>query len=161
MDKVNDYLDYNKMLDTALLGVVKRAIEQVAEGGLMGEHHFYITFKTSARGVIVPDFLVKQYPDTLTIIIQHEFANLSVNEREFGVTLSFSNHSYHIIIPFAAVVAFADPSVNFSLTFNPEAEPVRPDDEPELSFTDGQSNIISISDFIRKGTTLSGPDDAA
>ena len=159
METRGDYLDYNRMLDGALLSVVKKTLAQVAEGGLFGEHHFYISFKTAAKGVVVPDFLAKQHPDTLTIIIQYEFSNLSVGEREFGVTLSFNNFNYHIIVPFSALVAFSDPSVNFSLTFNPHEEPSR-DDEPELSIVDDGSKIISISDFMKKGV-LPAPDDAA
>jgi hypothetical protein len=161
MESKSDYLDYNRMLDSALVGIARRALSQAADEGLYGEHYFYITFKTAARGVIVPDFLSKQYPDTLTIIIQYEFSNLSVSEREFGITLSFNNLNYHLVVPFAALVAFSDPSANFSLTFNPQEEPARPEDEPELSFTDGESNIISISDFTKKGSESSAPDDAA
>jgi hypothetical protein len=155
----DDYLDYNRMLEGALLSIVKNALKQVSNAGLAGEHYFYITFKTASRGVVVPDFILKQYPDALTIIIQYEFSNLSVGEHEFGVTLSFNNHSHHIIVPFHSIMVFTDPSVNFSLSFSPQdAYALIPDDEPELSFRDDDSNIISISDFISRPND---PDDVA
>ncbi|MDR1009213.1 MAG: ClpXP protease specificity-enhancing factor SspB [Rickettsiales bacterium] len=156
-----DYLDYARMLDQALLGVVKTCLKQVANAGLFGEHYFYITLKTSARGVVIPDFLRRQYPDALTIILQHEFSNLSVSDHEFGVSLSFNNHMYHIIIPFHSLMAFTDPSVNFSLTFTPQDTLVSvPDDEPELTLKDNDSNIIPLSDFFKKPHEP-GPDEAA
>ena len=159
---VEDFLDYNKMLDNALIGIVKNSLMLVADNGLPGNHFFYITFKTSIKGVILPDFLYKQYPDSLTIIIQHEFSNLSVNDREFGITLSFNNQNYHIVVPFNALMVFYDKSVDFSLTFTPyEIKDEVKEVEPELSFTDDDSgNIISISNFIKRNTSPSGEDVA-
>ncbi len=151
--KNNGYLNYNNMLDKALLSVVKNALEQAAVNGLLDGHYFYLTFKTNAWGVVVPEFLKKQYPETLTIIIQHEYSNLSVSEKEFGVTLSFSNHNYHIIVPFSSLVAFSDPEANFSLSFNPTDEEIHIEEvEPELSYSDEDSNVISMSDFMKKNS---------
>ena len=150
--KNNDYLNYNAMLDNALLSVVKNALEQASVDGLLDGHYFYLTFKTNAWGVVVPEFLKKQYPETLTIVIQHEYSNLSVSEKEFGVTLSFNNHNYHIIVPFNSLVAFSDPEVNFSLSFNPKDDITMEEDEPELSYSDDDSNIISMSDFMKKNS---------
>ena len=150
--KNNDYLNYNAMLDNALLSVVKNALEQASVDGLLDGHYFYLTFKTNAWGVVVPEFLKKQYPETLTIVIQHEYSNLSVSEKEFGVTLSFNNHNYHIIVPFNSLVAFSDPEVNFSLSFNPKDDIPMEEDEPELSYSDDDSNIISMSDFMKKNS---------
>lgn len=158
----NDFLNYHQMLDNALLSVVKNALKQVAMYGLCGEHYFYITFKTDAKGVVVPDFLLKQYPDTLTIVLQHEFSNLSVSDSGFGVTLSFNNYNYHIIVPFNSIIVFNDPSVDFSLSFNPTDIPVGivEEEEPELSYTDDDSNIISMSDFMKKNQSPNGDDVA-
>ena len=159
-----DFLNYNKMLDNALIGIVKKSLTLVADNGLPGNHFFYITFKTSIKGVIIPDFLYKQYPDSLTIIIQHEYSNLSVNEREFGITLSFNNHNYHIVVPFNAVMVFYDKSVDFSLTFTPyDIVDYVKEEEPELSFKDDNNdgNIISISDFIKRNSSTDGGDDVA
>lgn len=158
----NDFLNYHKMLDNALLSVVKNALKQVAVSGLCDEHYFYITFKTDAKGVVVPEFLLKQYPDTLTIVIQHEYSNLTVSENEFAITLSFNNHNYHIIIPFNSLIVFSDPSVDFSLSFTPSEEKNLPEEEtePELSYTDNDSNIISMSDFMKKNSSPDGDDVA-
>ena len=150
--KNSNYLNYNNMLDKALLSVVKSALTQASTDGLLDGHYFYISFKTNMGGVIVPEFLRKQYPDTLTIVIQHEYSNLSVSEREFGVTLSFNNHNYHIIVPFNSLVAFSDPEVNFSLSFNPSDDVSVEENEPELSYSDSDSNIISMSDFMKKNS---------
>lgn len=157
----NDFLNYHKMLDKALLNVVKEALRQVANDGLCDDHYFYLTFKSDARGVVIPDFLLHQYPDTLTIVIQHEYSNLSVSETGFGVTLSFNNYDYHIIVPFNALIAFSDPSVDFSLTFEPVDEPLEVvENEPEFTYTDGDSNIISMSDFMNKHSSPNGDDVA-
>lgn len=150
--KNNDYLNYNNMLDKALLSVVKSALTQASTDGLLDGHYFYLTFKTNAWGVVVPEFLKKQYSETLTIIIQHEYSNLSVSEKEFGVTLSFNNHNYHIIVPFTSLIAFSDPEVNFSLSFNPTDVIPEEENEPELSYSDDNSNIISMSDFMKKNS---------
>ena len=150
-----NYLDYDKMLEKALLTIAKESMRRAAERGLYGDHHFFITFRTAHKGVMVPEFLAQTYPESLTIILQHEFSNLSVNDKEFGVTLSFNNQSHHIIIPFSALVVFSDPSVNFSLTFSPKDAPEDEDDTPALfehSYVkDGSPNIISLSDFMKKG----------
>jgi len=155
-----DYLNYTRMIDQALLGVVKQSLKQVANAGLTDEHHFYITFKTDARGVVIPDFLKAQYPSALTIVLQHEFSNLSVSDYEFGVSLSFNNHLYHIIVPFGALLEFNDPSVNFKLNFTPvEGALALHDDQPELAVKSADTgNIISLTDFLKKP---SGPDEAA
>ncbi len=153
----DEFLNYHKMIDNALLSVVKNSLRQVAKDGLYDGHYFYITFKTDIKGVKVPDFLLKQYPDTLTIVIQHEFSNLSVSDYEFGITLSFNNNDYHIIIPFNSLIVFSDPSVDFSLSFNPTELPFDiVEEEPELTYQDGESNVISLSDFMKKNTS---PDD--
>ena len=148
----NTFLDYPRLLNLALLGVVKSALKSAANAGLTAENFFYISFRTSHPGVNVPEFLKKQHPDTLTIILQHEFSNLSVGEREFGVSLSFDNKPAHIIVPFSSLVAFSDPSANFSLSFTPyDDDALIPDErQGELSIKDGDSNIIPISNFFKK-----------
>ena len=158
----DEYLDYARLLEGAMLGVVKNCLKHVANAGLSGEHYFYITLKSGARGVVIPDFLLRQYPDSLTIVLQHEFSNLSVSDHEFGVSLSFNNHVYHIIVPFHSLMAFADPSENFTLTFTPGDDTVLAlgDDEPELPVRgSSDDNIIALSDFFKKPS--GGPDEAA
>ena len=152
MASENDFLDYGRLLNLALLSVVKSALKSAANAGLTKGHFFYISFKTLARGVTVPEFLKKQYPDTLTIVLQHEFSNLTVSEREFGVSLSFDDKPAHIIVPFSALVAFSDPSANFSLSFTPFEDDTLIVDERqgELSIKAGDNKIIPISQFFKK-----------
>lgn len=116
-----EQLRYDRMVEAALRSVVRDAIAQVAEGGLPGNHHFYLTFRTSFPGVEVPDFLRAQYPNEMTIILQYQFYGLEVNDTGFAVTLSFNNVHERLVVPFAAISTFADPSVNFALQFQPAA----------------------------------------
>ena len=114
----NNFLKYDLMVEDALRGVVRRALENTIEHGLPGDHHFYITFRTGAAGIIMPDFLLERYPDEMTIIIQHQYWNLRVNVFEFSVSLSFDNKIVEMTVPFAALKAFVDPSVKFGLQFS-------------------------------------------
>ena len=121
-------LRYDKMVEAALRGVVRSALKQVAESGLPGNHHFYLTFRTSFRGVRIPDYLRGQYPGEMTIILQYQFYGLEVGEDAFSVTLSFNNIHERLTVPFGAITTFADPSVNFALQFQPVmAERVAPE----------------------------------
>jgi uncharacterized protein len=105
------------MVEAALRGVVREALARTAAKGLPGAHHFYITFRTAASGVTLPDFLSKQYPEEMTVVLEHQFWDLEVQEHSFSVTLSFHNRPERLIIPFDAVTAFADPAVKFGLQF--------------------------------------------
>ena len=116
-----DSLRYDLLLQKALRGVLREALREVVARGLPGAHHLYITFRTQAPGVLLPDHLVQRYPDEMTVVLQHEFWGLEVAEDSFAVTLSFSNKGERLTVPFSAVVAFADPSVNFGLQFQPSA----------------------------------------
>jgi uncharacterized protein len=106
---------YDKMVETALRGVVRDALRRAATHGLSGAHHFYVTFRTRAPGVAIADFLTARYPEEMTIVLEHQFWDLAVEDERFSVTLSFSNKPERLTIPFAAISAFADPSVNFGL----------------------------------------------
>jgi uncharacterized protein len=114
---------YDKMVETALRGVVREALEGAAKHGLPGTHHFYITFKTRFPGVGIADHLAARYPDEMTIVLEHQFWDLAVEDARFSVTLSFSNKPERLTIPFAAVTAFADPSVKFGLQFQETEAP--------------------------------------
>jgi hypothetical protein len=109
--------DYQRMMEDALRGVVRAALIRANETGLPGNHHFYISFRTGAPGVVVPDFLRDRYPEEMTIVLQHQFWGLDVEESQFAVTLSFNKTQQRLVIPFAALTAFADPSVPFGLQF--------------------------------------------
>lgn len=117
-----DGLQYDKMVEGALRSVVTRALEAVVEHGLPGQHHFYITFETTAEGVDIPEFLHKQYPEEMTIVLQHQFWDLAVDNEHFEVTLSFSGAPQKLYIPLMAVTSFFDPSVQFGLRFGDGGE---------------------------------------
>ncbi len=111
-------LRYDVMLQQALRSVLRQTLEIAAEKGLPGAHHLFITFRTQADGVEIPDYLIARYPDEMTIVLQHEYWGLEVEAERFSVTLSFSNRHERLVIPFESVNAFADPSVRFGLQFN-------------------------------------------
>jgi hypothetical protein len=115
-----DFLRYDKMVESALRGVVREALSRTAEHGLGGGHHFYVTFRTGAPGVAIPDFLREEYPEDMTIVLEHQFWDLAVVAESFSVTLSFRNQHERLTIPFSAISAFADPSVKFGLQFQPD-----------------------------------------
>jgi len=112
-----DLIGYNTLVENGLRSVVREALRRVAEEGWPGTHHAYITFKTAAPGVEVPDFLHTRYPDELTIVLQHQFWDLEVEDDFFSVTLSFNKVGQRIVVPFAALTSYADPSVKFGLQF--------------------------------------------
>ena len=114
----DDELRYDRMVEDALRSVVARALSQIAERGLPGDHHFYITFQTDHPEVAIPDHLRARYPSEMTIVLQHQFWGLEVGRDAFGVTLSFANAPERLTVPFESVVAFADPSVRFGLQFD-------------------------------------------
>jgi uncharacterized protein len=112
-----DLFDYPQMVETALRGVMREALARTAREGLPGDHHFYFAFRTRAPGVIIPKYLLTRYPDDMTIVLQHQFRALEVEDDAFSVSVSFQSRSERLTIPFAAVITFADPSVNFGLQF--------------------------------------------
>ena len=111
-------LDYDYMMQNALRYLMRDVLSLVADvGDAPGEHHFYIEFLTRAPGVSIPDFLLEDYPQRMTIVLQHQFEQLTVSDEGFGVTLWFKGRESRLEIPFSAVTSFADPSVQFGLRF--------------------------------------------
>jgi hypothetical protein len=161
-DSVPDSLiHYDEIVQEALRAVVGRVLGEVeASGGnLPGEHHFYITFKTAAAGVSIPSHLKERFPDEMTIVIQNKFWDLKVNDEGFSVGLSFNQIASKLQVPFSAITAFVDPSVDFGLQFQsavPDLEPEphedaendSPGSAPEAVADDG-SNVVTV-DFGRK-----------
>lgn len=117
-----DALRYDQWIADALSGVVKRALALAASEGLPGDHHFYITFRTGAPGVSMPSHLKARYPEDMTIVLQHQYSDLMVDDAAFSVTLKFQGRSSRLVVPFAAMTAFADPSVNFGLQLKPAVQ---------------------------------------
>jgi len=150
-------IPYDEIVQEALRDVVGRVLGEIERsGGLPGEHHFYITFKTRVPGVTIPKHLSERFPDEMTIVLQHRFWDLKVEEDSFSVGLSFGGVPSTLRVPFAAVTDFVDPAVDFSLKFqasggegaheeHEEAENDAPAGEPG---EDG-SNVVSV-DFTRK-----------
>ena len=114
---VKDLMDYNAMVETALRGVVRAALDRVGESGLPGNHHLYLSFHTEYPGVVLPGHLRERYPEEMTVVLQHQFWGLETNDQGFEVTLSFDDVHEYMFVPFAAMTAFADPSVQFGLQF--------------------------------------------
>ena len=128
----SESLNYPRMLQTALRGLVREALVEVEEQGMPGEHHFYIQFSTRHPDLRIPAFLLEQFPDEMTIILQHQFWDLVVEEAEFSVVLSFGGARHGLTIPFDAVTSFADPSVRFALAIEePERSGAEKAPEPE------------------------------
>ena len=152
-------IPYDEIVQEALRAVVGRVLNTVAATqALPGAHHFYITFKTGAPGVDIPQRLIERFPDEMTIVLQHRFWELKVDETKFSVGLSFNQIPAILTIPFAAITGFHDPAVNFELRFQASeaADLPEPHDEAEndgaaavaTPVEDG-SNVVSV-DFKRK-----------
>jgi len=119
LDDDEDPLDYPALVQDALRGVVRHCLEVASEQGLPGEHHFFVTYRTDAPGVHVDADLVARYPQEMTIVIQHQFRDLEVYDDAFAVTLNFRGTWRRLQVPWEAITAFVDPSVQFVLPFLP------------------------------------------
>lgn len=114
-----DLIRYDVLARDALRGVLRRVLTDAAEHGLPGEHHFFITFISKAEGVKLSPRLLAQYPEEMTVILQHQFWDLVVTEDRFEVGLSFNGIPERLVVPFSAIKSFFDPSVQFGLQFEP------------------------------------------
>jgi hypothetical protein len=112
-----DHIRYDVLARDALRGVLRRVLTDAAEHGLPGDHHFFITFVSTAEGVKLSPRLLAQYPEEMTVILQHQFWDLVVTEDRFEVGLSFGGVPERLVIPFSAIKSFFDPSVQFGLQF--------------------------------------------
>lgn len=160
------------MVEEALRGVVRKALQHALDEGLPGDHHYYLTFRTKAPGVSIPDYLHDQYPEEMTIVLQHQFWDLTIEDEQFTVTLSFKNRPAELVIPFDALSAFVDPSVKFGLQFTVEGDgkisvpTIRPEGElmpvaepAEVESSDDTANedaetdgaeVVSLDQFRKK-----------
>jgi hypothetical protein len=127
-----DHIRYDILVQEALRGMVRNVLTEAAKGGLSGDHHFFITFDTVAEGVKLSDRLRERYPEEMTIVLQHQFWDLKVTDELFEVGLSFGGVAERLVVPLAAIKAFADPSVQFTLQFETLVEAgEEADDEAE------------------------------
>jgi hypothetical protein len=166
-----DHIRYDLLAQAALRGVVRTVLADAAKNGLPGDHHFKITFATGAPGVTLSERMRQQYPDAMTIVLQHQFWDLAVDEDAFEVGLSFGGVPEKLTVPFAAVMAFFDPAVQFGFQFEPigadaesaddkasekaaaqrakpESEPAAPEPGPEPQ--GGGGEVVSLDRFRKK-----------
>lgn len=160
----DDLIGYDHLMQDALRGVVRAAMQEAASPrGLPGKHHFYITFRTHGAGVTIPDHLSTRYPDEMTIVLEHQFWDLEVFPDRFRVILKFSGQPQPIVIPFASITRFFDPSVKFGLQFeqphNEEARMVSGDSAPASAPTQAAAqdagspadgSVVSLDAFRKK-----------
>jgi len=120
---------YDILVEAALRRVVHDVLVNVAKDGLIGEQHFYITFRTGDANVAIPEYLASRYPVEMTIVLQYQFYGLEITDNQFQVTLTFNNIPEKLVVPFSSITVFADPSVNFALQF----QSVEIEDEEEAA----------------------------
>lgn len=146
-------INYDKLIEKSLKQVVVEALKIAEKQGLPGENHFYITFKTDHPETIIPHDLKIQYPESMTIVLQHQYANLVVNSNCFSVELSFGGRPQTLTIPFDAITYFADPYAKFGLSFsfyeNGDVHSLD-DIEPEKRVSGETAQIISFDSFRKK-----------
>ena len=160
---MKDLFRYDKMVERALRGVVREALARAAASGLPGTHHFYITFHTKHPGTKLPESLSSQYPDDMTIVLEHQFWDLEVEEERFSVTLSFQSRPERLTVPFEAITAFTDPSVKFGLQFQANdaaapvaapadaaAKPAKPDAAKDADKGAKTGEVVALDSFRKK-----------
>ena len=111
-------IDYKVLIENAMLDMVRDILKNISQNGLPENHHFLITFFSKSKGVIIPNWMKEKYPDKMTIIIRNWFENLNVTEKKFDISLNFNNTVERLTIPFSSLELFADPSVDFAISFN-------------------------------------------
>ena len=146
-------IDYGGMMHRAMQGLIAEVLTRVANSGLPGEHHFFITFDTREEGVEIADWLRERYPTEMTIVIQHWYEDLRVSDDGFEITLNFGNSPERLVIPFDALRTFVDPSVEFGLRFETQETDDEDDDEiaeieietlPEDDPPKGGGEVVSL-----------------
>ncbi len=155
-------INYDNLLRSSFRYVAKLALDHVEEHGLFGAQHFFITFATGHPGVVVPDYLFNEYPEELTIVLEHQFWNLKVHDTYFEVSLSFDSKVEHLEVPFDSLLEFADPSEDFVLQF--DTEDMEYEEDPEVlkdvykekpvlknkKKEQGANKVVSLDDFRKK-----------
>lgn len=148
-------INYDKLIENSLKKVVVEALKIAETQGLPGENHFYITFKTNYPGTIIPENLKIQYPESMTIVLQHQYSNLVVANNYFSVDLSFGGRPQNLLIPFDAITYFADPYAKFGLSFsfyeNGDVHSLE-DIQPEKKVSGETAQIISFDSFRKKNS---------
>lgn len=159
MQEFMSEINYDKLIEKSLKNVVVEALKIAESQGLPGEHHFYITFKTNHANTKISAQLKNQYPEEMTIVLQHQFSNLLIEKEQFSVDLSFGGILQTLVVPFDAITYFADPYAKFGLSFNLSEENLAKDldttdifaeEEKETRKVSGSATVISIDAFRKK-----------
>jgi hypothetical protein len=142
-------IDYGNLMHRAMRGLIQTVLEEIAQNGLPGEHHFFITFDTRHPDARLADWLRNRYPQEMTIVIQHWFEDLEVGDDGFAITLNFGDSPEPLFIPYDAIHTFVDPSVEFGLRFEtPEHDEDEDEDEPEDTTDEpaerGEAEVVSL-----------------
>jgi uncharacterized protein len=150
---MKDSINYGKLMHKALRQLIVDVLDQVAEHGLPGQHHFFITFDTRHPGVDMAGSLKARYPDEMTVVMQDWFENLAVMPDRFTVTLNFGNVAEPIVIPFEAIKTFVDPSVEFGLRFDAQEDAASDEEDgddaedPPEPRRDRDAEVVSLDQF--------------
>ena len=141
-------IPYDTIVQDALLGAVRATLKSIVDGGgvIPGDHHFYITFDTRVEGAQIPAHLREKFTEEMTIVLQHRFTNLKVEEDHFSVGLAFGGTPSTVIVPYRSITAFVDPSADFVLRFVTEAPEVSVE---TLHHDDPEGNVVTV-DFGRR-----------
>jgi hypothetical protein len=142
--------DYAALVRSALVGMVRGLLSRTAAEGLPGDNHFYLTFGTTEPGVVMALRLLKQFPEEMTIVLQHQFWNLAVEEHGFSVTLRFGGSPERLTIPWEALRAFADPSVGFGVRLKDAAHEPSAEETPEAASLDAGPKVVDFGAFRRR-----------
>lgn len=152
-------INYDDLVQIALKQVVRQALEFVEKNGLVGNHHFYITFRTDHPDVAIPSYLLERHPEEITIVLQYQFWDLHVHAHGFEVTLSFNDIHERLQVPFDALTSFVDPSVKFGLQFvpimtstkkAPSSQPLLPSTADASEKIESADNVIMLDAFRKK-----------
>lgn len=146
---MTDQLNYPKIIDDAMRNAVSQILSHVEQNGLQGGHHFYISFATKMFGVTISENIKKDYPEEITIVLQHQFENLKVEKTRFSVSLMFGGVIEKLVIPFKAITAFSDPSVKFTIEFTSH-DPIHISEEESCADDSEDSNVITLDKFRDK-----------
>jgi hypothetical protein len=142
-------IDYGNLMHRAMRGLIQTVLEDIAQNGLPGEHHFFITFDTRHPDARLADWLHNRYPQEMTVVIQHWFENLDVGDDGFAITLNFGDNPEPLFIPYDAIQTFVDPSVEFGLRFetpDPDEDTSEDDvvDEPDEPSKRTEAEVVSL-----------------
>ncbi|MCL1627389.1 MULTISPECIES: SspB family protein [Roseinatronobacter] len=146
-------IDYGNLMHDAMRGLIRSVMERVAQDGLPGEHHFFITVDTGHPDMQMADWLRDRYPEEITLVVQHWFENLVVDPNGFAITLNFGNAPEPLYIPFDSISTFVDPSVEFGLRF--ELQQDDEDDDAEFGDDDdGEAPMLEDAERVEKSADV-------